>query len=176
LALVSPVNKNTFNGLESHIEAADRFLKFVIKSDVRCITIPGLTKEKSYCWDWLGSTTRKDYGRFWYIDKAVRAHRFSYELYVGKIPYGLVIDHLCRNEWCVNPKHLEAVTSGENTRRGLSGFFARIRQIGKTHCPQKHPYSPENIYWTKEGFRNCKKCKRDYYQKKVVAKAREVLA
>jgi hypothetical protein len=48
----------------------------------------------------------------------IRAHRFAYELLVGPIPEGLVIDHLCRNRRCVNPAHLEPVTAEENWRRG----------------------------------------------------------
>lgn len=46
------------------------------------------------------------------------AHRFAYESFIGPIPPGLQIDHLCRVRTCFNPEHLEAVTSEENTRRG----------------------------------------------------------
>lgn len=44
-------------------------------------------------------------------------HRASYREYVGPIPAGLVIDHLCRVRTCCNPEHLEPVTQGENIRR-----------------------------------------------------------
>ena len=50
----------------------------------------------------------------------VMAHRFAYEEYVGPIPDGLQIDHLCRNKWCVNPEHLEPVTCRENALRGVA--------------------------------------------------------
>jgi hypothetical protein len=49
--------------------------------------------------------------------KMVLAHRWSYEHYVGAIPAGLQIDHLCRVRHCVNPEHLEPVTPSENTLR-----------------------------------------------------------
>jgi hypothetical protein len=49
--------------------------------------------------------------------KSYFAHRISWELFRGPIPHGLTIDHLCENKHCVNPNHLEPVTSVENSRR-----------------------------------------------------------
>lgn len=64
------------------------------------------------------------YGRFHlsgsYIKRSqvrVRAHRFAYELFVGPIPSGYDIDHVCRNRRCVNPAHLEAVPGDVNRSR-----------------------------------------------------------
>lgn len=74
------------------------------------------------CWEWTGARQpdgRYDYGMFWDGTRAVRAHRFAYELLVGPIPVGLELDHLCRNPPCVNPAHLEPVTHAENIRRGV---------------------------------------------------------
>jgi hypothetical protein len=54
-----------------------------------------------------------------WISSAINAqhHRNIYQLYHGKIPKTLVIDHICRNRKCINPNHLEAVTSSENNHR-----------------------------------------------------------
>jgi hypothetical protein len=73
------------------------------------------------CWLWTGATITGNYGRFWVSDSRPRvpAHRFSYEVYVGPIPEGLVVDHLCSNPPCVNPAHLEPVTQWENLRRSF---------------------------------------------------------
>lgn len=71
------------------------------------------------CWNWNGYSTRKGYGQFWDGAKVIYAHRYSYEHFLGKIPEGLQVDHLCRNQGCVNPNHLEAVTLTENVRRGV---------------------------------------------------------
>ena len=46
--------------------------------------------------------------------KTVRAHRYSYELYVSKIPDGKIIMHKCDNPQCVNPEHLEIGTKAQN--------------------------------------------------------------
>ena len=84
-------------------------------------------------------------------------HRVSYEAFVGPIPDGLTIDHLCKNPPCWNPWHLEAVTRGENTLRGdtISG-----RNLRKTCCPRGHEYNEENTYYYANGSRRCRACAR----------------
>ena len=52
-----------------------------------------------------------------------------YELLVGPIPEGLVLDHGCRVVLCSNPnphagRRHEPVTVGENTRRGEAVLFS----------------------------------------------------
>lgn len=68
------------------------------------------TDAKGYGFDGHGHRTR-DGGRY--------AHRIMWERVNGPIPEGLQLDHLCRVPSCVNPDHLEPVTPGENTRRGV---------------------------------------------------------
>lgn len=71
------------------------------------------------CWLWTGNRIdRHGYGRFALGRPSQLAHRVSYELYVGPVPAGYDLDHLCRNPRCINPSHLEPVPHVENIRRG----------------------------------------------------------
>lgn len=105
------------------------------------------------CWTWTGNISIQGYGRFCVNYRGYRAHRLAYELLVGPIPRGLVLDHLCRNKLCVNPAHLEPVTQRENVLRG-EGISAR--EARQTHCFRGHPFTGLDI----RGHRTCHVCGR----------------
>ena len=75
--------------------------------------------KKNGCWEWLGALNTKGYATTSVNRVTKLASRTFYELFCGKIPIGLVVDHLCRNPKCVNSTHLEPVRQIENVRRGL---------------------------------------------------------
>lgn len=110
------------------------------------------------CWIWTGPQSDSGYGLL--IVKSggrqrnIPAHRWSYEFLRADIPEGLVIDHLCRVRACVNPWHLEPVTIGVNTRRGVSWNGS------KTHCKRGHELSGENLGHQNGNHRYCRTCKR----------------
>lgn len=73
-------------------------------------------------------------------------------------------------EWtgsaCVNPDHLEPVTQSENLLRAEGVGKGNTR---KTHCPQGHPYSGDNLYLApSRPNRMCRACRR---QSKMKGKA-----
>lgn len=106
------------------------------------------------CWLYAGYKSDLGYGQLWHKGKRYIVHRLSYETFVGPIPDGLVIDHLCRVRHCFNPSHLEPVTARENTLRG-EGVLVNKR---KTHCPRGHEYTLENTSINSRGWRICKAC------------------
>lgn len=83
-----------------------------------------MTIDERGCWRWQGQKNRFGYGQL-NVEvggkrMCLRTHRVSYEAYVGPIPDGLEIDHLCRVRDCANPEHLEPVTRSENVRRSYA--------------------------------------------------------
>jgi hypothetical protein len=107
------------------------------------------------CWNWQKNKNSWGYGYIRVGPKMRQAHRVSYEAFVGPIPSGLTVDHLCRNPGCVNPAHLEPVTIAENLRRGSS---ASAKNALKTHCANGHEFSDANVYRTPRGSRQCRRC------------------
>lgn len=97
------------------------------------------------CWIWTAATNSRGYPCAAWHGKTTSVHRLSYELLVGPIPAGLTIDHLCMVKRCINPAHLEPVTSEENSRR----YAATI-----THCKHGHPLPAPNT----RGRRICREC------------------
>lgn len=98
------------------------------------------------------------------------AHRWLYERWVGPIPDGLELDHLCHDPYtclagtacphrrCVNPAHLALVTPEENKARSSKRVV--------THCPRGHEYDEANTYISKKGCRCCRACARERYHER----------
>lgn len=121
--------------------ALERFLEKVDKRD-------------DGCWQWLGGKKHHGYGHFYTKERRWNVHRFAYEHLVGPIPEGLELDHLCRNTSCVNPDHLEPVTTTENHRRA---------NALRTHCSRGHEYTEASTIWQtdRNGYRSrsCRTCR-----------------
>ncbi len=127
-------------------------------------------KRPDGCWMWAGEAgTRDGYGRFRPGPGQPRymAHRWAYETFIGPIPDGHQLDHLCHtrdlscpggdscgHRRCCNPAHLEPVTASENTDR------QRHYERSVTACPKGHPYEGDNLILRADGKRRCRECDR----------------
>jgi hypothetical protein len=110
------------------------------------------TKENG-CIEWSGSRNWGGYGRIGIGKKILSAHRVAYEEFVGPIPTGMVLDHLCRNRACINPAHLEPVTQRENNLRGENDrvVLHRAKTCAKGHTLTQQP----------NGRMSCRQCNRE---------------
>jgi hypothetical protein len=120
------------------VDRTEHFMRYVAKSE-------------DGCWEWTGYRIAAGYGKVTILGTRRKdlAHRVSYRLFVGPIPDGLTIDHLCRNTGCVRPDHLEPVTLRENIRRA---------NPERTTCRHGHSLEDAYIDVTPAGFRH-KKCR-----------------
>src|ERR1019366_5580807 len=117
------------------------------------------------CWEWTGTIDlRSRYGKAGngvrYINKygypsevKEQSHRVFYRHFIGPIPDGLELDHLCVNRKCSNPWHLEPVTSAENARRMMER---------RPFCINGHDKSLPGATYKRKGMPNfrghCKIC------------------
>lgn len=126
------------------------------KSSLERFEIAALPEPNSGCWIWTKALSNAGYGKLRHeFDKSDLAHRFAYWQFRGTIPDDLVLDHLCRNTWCVNPNHLEIVTERVNLIRGNSPVGVNYR---KTHCINGHEFSESNTYLYSNKKRVCRRC------------------
>jgi len=111
------------------------------------------------CWIWTGARSTAGYGQLRVHGHGLfYAHHIALQLAGRPLPAGgLVCDHLCRNRACVNPEHIELVTSRENTLRGESIPALRARQ---TLCARGHSLDDSNTIRMRRGRgRECRACR-----------------
>jgi hypothetical protein len=112
------------------------------------------------CWPWTGAISPYGYGLIGRPGPSTLAHRVVYEALRGEpVPLESDLDHTCHtadeacvagracvHRRCVNPNHLEIVTSAENMRR--SGERRR-------RCPKGHIRTGSRAF---NGRTYCKVC------------------
>jgi hypothetical protein len=125
-----------------HADHADRLRARLVAN---IVVGPG----RNPCLLWQGKKTWGGYGSISHCgpDRKVEncsgarlVHRLSWELFVGPIPDGMQIDHLCRVRNCVNILHLEPVTPEVHYERSYLFQFNK----NQTHCKRGHPFDETN--------------------------------
>lgn len=108
----------------------------------------------SGCWLWTGAQGGGGYGSAWNGQRLTTAHRAVYEFYVGPIPDGLSLDHLCRVRLCVNFRHVEPVSHRVNCLRatGVSALNAKLAA-----CPRCGGEYETRVYGRRR-YRFCRAC------------------
>jgi hypothetical protein len=90
------------------------------------------------CWEWLSTKNVKGYGKIRPAKspKRMSAHRFSWELHYGAIPYSLHVLHHCDNPACVRPDHLFLGTNHDNVLDKVRKGRSNHPWLGKHHTEE----------------------------------------
>ncbi|MFI0897088.1 HNH endonuclease signature motif containing protein [Streptomyces sp. NPDC020983] len=172
------IKAGTFEKLDRSVPLRDRLLDKTAAGPNGCII-------------WTAHTNNRGYGTIGSGGKdgrTVYAHRVSYELFVGAITAGMMVDHQCHNDdptcgdgdgclhrRCINPYHLQLVTAGENQRKSTQTFASA--NLAKTHCRNGHPFDEANTYVRPDtGGRQCRQCRLDRARRKCESSAAALLA
>lgn len=135
------------------------------------------------CWIYKGrADTGIRYPSISVNNRDEKVHRVSYVEFVGPIPDGLQLDHLCRQRACFNPAHLEPVTQAENNRRAVPhrkpvkprGPRGLRTVAAYPLCRKGHPMFGPNLRVHRNGSHLCKQCQRETMQ--LIRHARRVAA
>lgn len=138
-------------------------------------------KDGDNCWVWKWSKTMLGYGTTSLQKTRFLSHRVSFFISNGSIDSQMVIDHICENRLCVNPKHLQETTIYTNLQNSIQrnpGRKNRTRlpkSLINGVCSNGHPVTSfdDLINYSKVGQNyRCVKCMRptgikrqkDYYK------------
>ena len=73
--------------------------------------------DDSGCWLWTGYVRPDGYVTMNAFGRRTTLQQASFEAFIGPIPEGMEIDHLCAIKHCANPLHLQPVLHAVNVRR-----------------------------------------------------------
>lgn len=124
----------------------------------------------SGCWLWTAAVRPDGYGaiQMGATRGTILAHRLSYLMSSGVIPDEPELDHLCRVRRCVNPSHLEPVSTRENGIRGVP-----FRE-SPTQCPKGHEYALHGKRFPSGEGTICKLCAADAQRRRRATLPRKV--
>ncbi len=143
---------------DGQIAPVPAYMRLDLQTD-RNGPVPSHRPELGRCWLWTGSLTN-GYGYVRVGKRKVQAYRINYERWIGPIPPGAILDHLCRVRACVRPDHCDPTTYRENTVR--SPIHTAMAKAARDTCPEGHPFDEANTYiQPRTGWRLCRTCQRE---------------
>lgn len=109
--LATKINKKNKKNKHTY---ANQSIRYTISENNGCV---GKSKKYTSCHEFTGSISTSGYGQTYLDGTNQTAHRVAYKHFIGEIPGGKEVGHICNNRCCINPDHLEAVTHSENIQQ-----------------------------------------------------------
>lgn len=123
--------------------------------------IVAVVDEATRCWILEGRKDSNGYGQVMMGGKMRPVHRLTYEALIGTYPADLDLDHkVCQTPACVNPWHLEPVTTAVNVQRGrlskltpdeVLEIRAIPREVPASHVAARFSISKSNVIQIRNG-------------------------
>lgn len=141
-----------------------------MKTPLERFTEKYIVKENG-CWEWGGVKGGSGVTKYGYIQsnvykRKIPAARFSYEMFIGKIPEGHIIRKKCEDSLCVNPEHLYLENKILNGK-GISRFNQHVPMDGG---PNYNPAAMESGVSKKRFLKavkqaaGCMDCRQDFFE------------
>ena len=109
------------------------------------------------CLEWVAGRTPGGYGKYHINRVGYPAHRIAWVIANGPIPSGLFVCHRCDNPPCLNVDHLFLGTAADNNADMKAK--GRTKGANQTECAHGHPYSGENLLFSRKGGKVCRTCR-----------------
>lgn len=118
----------------------------IINIKTRFLNHVKIPENPNGCWIWTGNKLPSGYGRFWFKEKLMYAHRVSYILHISEFDPTLCCLHKCDNRSCVNPNHLFLGNNKDNIMDMIQkGRNAKGEQIFQSKLTEEEIKEIKNL-------------------------------
>lgn len=130
--------------------------------DFKSRLLAGYKVMESGCWEWQKGKESRGYGVISFGRKTYKAHRMTYEHFVGPIPVGMFILHKCDNRSCVNPDHLRPGTHKENMAEMAERGGAKAGLLKRSNQSYARGETIAKSVLTEDAVRQIRTCSEPY--------------
>jgi len=84
--------------------------------------------DETGCWNWNGHISQRGYGTVRFNGKLYYIHRLVAELFIRPLEKDEVVHHMCENQVCINPDHLDILVHGDHSSKHMKEYWKKWRE------------------------------------------------